>query len=109
MTEEELIHGLSAGFLDELDTIAVDLGKAREANDAVKAGVAGAKPIGYSPLLRRVEEAGQTIAYYERIIGVDAARPLRERVTSLRETVSPLCDDGTQRAAMLDLDLDDDE
>ncbi len=101
-TEEELIFGLAAGFLDDLDRLAEDFAKARETN-------VGAR--GMNTLLARVDDAAETITRsYAKILGADHVEPLRTRLAALRAEIEPLIgDDSTQRARMLELDIDDEE
>ncbi len=121
MSEKGLVGGLAESLFDEASKInevfqdaqlaasererakALKDGKTEaEANIAAKRAVvlAGAA----ATIMKRCNEVAERIEGYAAMLGVECTKPARALVNQLRETVEPLCDDSSTRAAMLELD-----
>lgn len=101
-SEAELISGLTEGLAQEIAEIGERLEAAKvEAKEANRLQVGARRA---TTLLADLGKASERVTGYALMLGDDSVSAIRASIALLDSAIRPLCDDSSQRAAMLDMD-----
>lgn len=101
-SESELISGLTEGLSQEIAEIGARFDAAKtEATEANRLQVGARRA---ATLLADLNKAGERVTGYALMLGEDSVTQIRASIALLDSAIRPLCDDGHQRAAVLEID-----
>lgn len=101
-SESELISGLTEGLAQEIAEIGERFEAAKvEAKEANRVQVGARRA---TTLLADLGKASERVTGYALMLGDDSVSAIRASIALLDGAIRPLCDDSSQRAAMLDMD-----
>jgi hypothetical protein len=101
-TSKQLRTGLARGFITEATDVLDELEAAQKvARDAGRTGI-GTRAA--ATLLGKLRTVSERAAQYMTILGAEALGDIRVQIRAALDVVEPLCDDTSQRGALLELD-----